>query len=384
MEQTANEIRRRRRRMFLPLVACLVIFVVKLSGQYGAGSGYGFLLVSVLLIAGGIAATALLIFTHTFSTDALTGTLRWLFWAGAWFYVIGVFDLSGYFIAEGLAGNVELRWMLFGPLALATLALFDVSMYQVIVQKNRPNWNRYRQHIYRENSQPALARRTFLMDVVLHSSLFSVCSFRWLRHTLIYWGFALLFGVEIVAVFVREGFPAFGLTDIWEISGHPVRLAFDFAFEFFGFMVLAGCILSFIWRVKVSQTEEQKFADTPSVIFLFLVVLSGFVVEAARFATDGMPDGSGYSFLGFALASMMSDRAHLLVGIYTPMWYLHVFGSLAFIVYVPAFRLIHSIATPIGRMITSQKDILLNKRIHSLSGLMMGTGDNVKSEVETD
>ncbi len=384
MDKDALVLRRRRRRMFLPLVAGIVLFALKLSGQFGAGSGYGLLLVSVCLIAAGIVATALLIFTHKFSTESLTGALRWLFWAGGWLYVIAVFDLSGYFIAEGLAGDVELRWMLFGPLALATLALFDIGMYHILVQKNRPNWTRYRQHITRADSEPELARKTFLMDVVLHTSLLSVSGFRWLRHTLIYWGFVLLFAVEIIAVFVREGIPAFGLTDIWEISGHPVRLAFDFAFDFFGFMVLAGCVMSFVWRVKAGGTEEQKFADTPSVVFLFFVILSGFVVEAARFATEGIFDGSGYSFVGFALMSIMGENANLLVGIYTPMWYFHVFGSLAFIVYVPLFRLIHSCATPIGRIITSQNKILSRKRMHSIGGLVMRTGGKLNSKIEMD
>ena len=384
MNDSVKELRRRRRRMFLPLVIGIVIFSLKLSGQYGPGSGYGLLLVSVLLMFAGVKALSILVFTNLFSTDTLIGAMRWLFWTGGWLYVIAVFDLSGYFTAEALAGNVELRWILFGPLAVATLAIFDIGMYQILVQRNRPNWNRYRQHITRENSQPALARKTFLMDVVLHANLLSVSGLRWLRHTLIYWGFALLFGVEIIAVFIREGIPAFGMTDIWEIPGHPVRLAFDFAFDFFGLMVLVGCILSFAWRIKVSQAEEKKYADTPSVLFLFLVVLTGYIVEAARFVTDGMPDGAGFSFVGVTIVYLMSDSAKLLTGIYTPIWYIHVFGSLAFIVYVPAYRMVHSCAVPIGRIITSQKEILFKKRMNSIKGLMRQNDVKMDSNIKVD
>ena len=82
--------------------------------------------------------------------------------------------------------------------------------------------------------------------------------------------------------------------------------------------------------------------------------------------------------------TIMGDNAKLLVGAYTPMWYFHVFGSLAFIVYVPAFRLIHSCATPIGRMICSQKEILASKRMYSIGGLAMRTEAKLKSEVEMD
>ena len=143
MNDSVKELRRRRRRMFLPLVIGIVIFSLKLSGQYGPGSGYGLLLVSVLLMFAGVKALSILVFTNLFSSDKLIGAMRWLFWTGGWLYVIAVFDLSGYFTAEALAGNVELRWILFGPLAVATLAIFDIGMYQILVQKNRPNWDRY-------------------------------------------------------------------------------------------------------------------------------------------------------------------------------------------------------------------------------------------------
>ncbi len=370
--------------MFLPLVAGIVMFIIQLSGQYGAGSGYGLLLVSVVLLIGGVTAASFLIFTQKFSTKALVGSMKWLFWAGAWLYVIAVLDLSGHFIAQGLAGNIELRWMLFGPAAVLTLILFDIGLYRLLYQGNRPSWQRYREVITRENSQPVLARKTFLMDVVLHVNLLSVSGLRWLRHTLIYWGFALMFGLEIITVFIREGIPAFGMTDIWDMPGHPVRLAFDFAFDFFGLMVLIGCVLSFIWRVRAGRSDERKFADTPTVVFLFIVVVSGFVVEGARFASEGMPVGSGYSFVGYALTSLLSGNAGLLAGAYVPAWYFHVFGSLAFIVYVPTFRLIHSCATPIGRIITSQKKMLSIKRMTSIGGLMSRRNQQFGTEYEAD
>ena len=376
MERAATDFRRSRRRVVLPLVVGITVFVLQLSGQYGAGLGYALLLVSVVLLTGGVAALGLLVFTRKFSAETLTGAMRWLFLVGAWMYVIGVFDLSGHFVMEGLAGRVEMKWLLFGPTALAALALFDIGMYRILYQKNRPSWDRYHRYISRENAEPALMRKTFLEDVVMHSSLISVSGFRWLRHTLIFWGFALLFGVEVIAVFIREGIPAFGYADIWEIAGHPVRVAFDFAFDFFGFLVLVGCLLSFIWRIRVGKSEEKKFADTPSVLFLFFVVVTGFVVEAARLVIDGFPAGSCYSFVGWTIARMTSESGHVLVALHTPMWYFHVFGSLAFIAYVPVFRLVHSCATPIGRMMNSQKRILANKRMHSLSGLLSSMSKN--------
>ncbi len=372
MSATIADTRKKRRRIILPLIVGITVFVMQLSGQYGAGLGYALLLASVILMLGAVMALSLIVFTGLFSTEYLTGAMRWLFTIGGWLYVIGVFDLSGHYVLESLQGRVELKWMLFGPLALLSLIVFDIGLYRLIYQKNQVSWNRYRQYIDRKNAQPALMRSTFFSDVLLHTNLLSVSGIRWLRHTLIFWGFVLLFGVEVIAVFVREGIPAFGFTDVWEIPGHPLRLAFDFAFDFFGFLVLVGCLLSFAWRMAVRGTEQSKYADTPTAVFLFLVVLSGFIVEAARIATAADPTGSVYSFVGWTMANLASDSSGWASAIYTPMWYLHMFGSLAFIVYVPAFRLVHSCATPVGRLMNSQKRILANKRKSSIAGLMPG------------
>ncbi len=378
MNEAITVVRRRRRRIILPLIVGIILFIFQLSGQYSAGLAYGLLFVSVILLVAGMATLTLLVFTRVGDAKSLSATMRWLFTVAGWGYVIGVFDLSGHFIAQALSGQVELKWIFFGPAALVSIILFDIGMYQVIYSKNQPTWERYRQHIRREDAEPAAMRDTFITDVAFHTNLMSVSGLRWLRHTLMFWGFALLFAVEVAAVFVREGFPAFGWTDIWEVLDHPVRLAFDFAFEFFGFMVLAGCLLAFIWRIKASNTDESKYADTPSAVFLFLVVLSGFLLEGGRLAMDGLPAGSGFSFVGWIFASMSPSESGFLASAYTPLWYLHVFGSLGFIVYVPAHRLAHSCATPVGRMMNSQKKILARKREHSLRGLMSGTRNPMK------
>ena len=377
MNESIARVRRRRRRILLPIIAGIVLFVIQLSGNYSAGLGYGLLLVSVVFLLAGTVALAILVFSSYGQGNFLAGSMRWLFVIGGWAYVIGVFDLSGYYSAQALAGQVELKWILFGPTALMTLVLLDIGLYHLVYAKNRPAWRRYRDAIQREYAEPDAMRKTFLADVIFHTSLLSVSGFRWLRHTLMFWGFALMFAVEIVAVFVREGFPAFGWVDIWEIAEHPVRLGFDFAFDFFGLMVLAGCLLSFIWRIKASNTDEAKYADTPSAVFLFLVVLTGFLLEGGRLALEGIPAGSGYSFVGWVFAQMSAEKSGLLASAYLPLWYFHVFGSLAFIIYVPAYRLAHSCATPIGRLMNSQKKLLARKKENSLRGLMPGNDGNL-------
>ena len=228
--------------------------------------------------------------------------------------------------------------------------------------------------IRRELANPEAMRRTLVDDVILHRTLRSVSGFRWLKHTLIFWGFALMFAAEVLAVFVREGFPAFGWPDIWEVAtSHPVRLAFDFVYDFTGLMVLVGCALAIGWRIVVQGTEERKYTDTPTAVFLFLVVLSGFVVEGMRLAA--MPlELHGVSFVGSVFALAMPAEAGPGSAAYEVLWLVHVLGSCAFIAYVPVKRFVHSCATPMGRLMHSQRELLAAKRHAVLAGLMMGRG----------
>lgn len=352
-----------------PMAVGFGLFVCALLKFIGEAWGYGLFLAAILILGLGVATFSLFVFSHKFDTAVLGRLWKALLKWGAWTYVWGVAALSGFFIHETLAGDMELHWMLFGPAALASIVAVDWGLYKLLVVNNLPTWRRFGHLVTREKSDPAAMRQTFIDDVVLHRSLLSVSGFRWLRHTLIFWGFTAMFALELFAVLVREAWPAFGGEDIWENTTHPIRLTFDFGYEFTGAMVLLGCILALIWRVMVNGKPEQKFADTPTTIFLLFVVCSGFVLEAQRLATL-TPDALYWlSFIGYAMVPLVPDGGFS-ANTSQALWYIHVFGSCAFIAYVPAKRLIHSCATPVGRMMNAQRGLLAEKRRSTLVGLM--------------
>ena len=357
-------------RILLALAGTAAWLLLGLTGIAGAGWGYGMFFASVLLFAGAATAFGLLVLTRAFDGERLRGSAAWLGLFGAWAYVWAVGALAGHYTLETFEGRMELKWILFGPAALAALVVLDVGLYRILVARNLPTWRRYRGVIRRELANPEAMRRTLVDDVILHRTLYSVNGFRWLKHTLIFWGFALMFATEMLAVFVREGFPAFGWPDIWEVTSHPVRLAFDFVYDFTGLMVLVGCVLAIGWRIAVQGTEEQKFTDTPTAVFLFLVVLSGFVVEGMRLAA--LPEGlHGVSFVGSVFATATPAAAGPGSAAYETLWLVHALGSCAFIAYVPVKRMVHSCATPMGRLMLSQRELLAAKKKAVLAGLMM-------------
>ena len=349
----------------------LALLVIGAAGGLSLAAGYALLLVSALLLLGSVVLFSIFLLSRKFDGAALKRGFTWLFIAGAAFYVFGCFALGGYFFAEALQGRLELRWIIFGPVVMAAVVVLDAGIYRLLVEKNLPTYERYRRFISREASDPAAMRQALVDEVVLQKSLFSLSRFRWIRHTLIFWGFILLFVTELFAVLFREILPSFGMEHLWA-PDNPLRLVFDIAFEVFGLAVLAGCVLALVWRVMVNGTELQKYTDTPTALFLFIVVLSGFFVEALRIAAAPPDPILAMSFVGYVMAMPIGDPERWYGAFYEPLWYIHVIGSCLFIAYIPVKRLVHSCATPMGRLMNSQTRLLQAKRMGVIAGLFQG------------
>ena len=353
-----------------------VLFIVGLAGNMPASVGYGLFAASVVLLTGGIGVAAILLLTSAGNGTTLVAAARALLLAGAGAYVLAVFALAGHYAHETLLGRMEWHWVLFGPAVVAALVILDVGLYRKLVVNNLPTWRRYRQYITREGAEPAAMRDVLVDDVIIQRGLWHASKLRWIRHSLIFWGFVGMFATELVAVFLREGLPAFGLRDIWNERGHPIRLAFDFVFDLTGLMVLVGCLLALIWRAIVNGTPDRKFADTPTTVFLLFVVVSGFLVEGWRIAPtlgDGVHKAS---FVGIAFAWPVRSLA-LDPAAYRPLWVVHMLAACAFIAYVPLKRMVHTCATPIGRLMNSQKDLLAAKKRGVLGKLLHSRGHRI-------
>jgi nitrate reductase gamma subunit len=341
------------------------------AGAFGAvDAGWGY---ALLLLAGALLVSASVVFgVLALSKRGDAGTLaRWSgrgLLAGAWGYAWGVSALGGFFARETLQGRMQTHWIAFGLAALAALVVLDIGLYKRLVAYNQVSWRRYRAHLSRTDAEPAAMRRALIDEVLLHRTLHRTSSLRWWRHTLIFWGFGLMFLTELLAVVFREAVPAFGWRDIWRVPGHPLRAGFEFAFDFFGMMILLGCLLALIWRWRVNGTDAQKYSDTPTVLFLLIVVVSGFTLEAARIAAAPDTPNAWASFAGLAMAWAFGTM--LPAGIQKPLWYAHAIGACLFIAYVPLGRMVHSCATPIGRLMNSQRQMLAAKKLGVLAGLM--------------
>ncbi|MDP6119906.1 MAG: hypothetical protein QF639_03565 [Rhodospirillales bacterium] len=360
---------RRRLSTWAAVLAGAGLFLGGLLGGLSERWGWGLFLASALFLVTSLTVLALLVFTARFEAATLARGFTRLFVPAAWCYVWGFSALGGFFVRETLFGRIELRWIVFGLLALAALIVIEVGLYKKLYQANATSFGRWRRFLEREDADPKAARRTFVDEVVLHKTLFSISRFRWLRHTLIFWGFALMVAAEGLAVVLRDVFLAYGYPGLWE-EGHPLRLSVDFLFDLSGLSVLVGCVLALVWRVMVNGTEEERYADTPSVALLLVVVLTGFVVEGIRLAAAPFEPHTAFSFVGAAIASLLRTTGWPGAGFYDALWLFHIAVSCLFIAYVPVKRLVHSCATPMGRLMYSQKRLLEAKRRGVVRGLL--------------
>ncbi len=336
-----------------------------LFGQSHAAIGYALFLLASLLILSGVFLFSVFALTPWFNSVGLRRTYSIAFWLGGWTYVLAVAALTGYYVFEALSGRIALHYMLFGPAILLAIVILDIGIWRVIVKRNLPTIQRFGNLWQRDNLDQVALRETLVNEVILHKTLFQVSPFRWLRHQLIFWGFGLMFLVELVVVPIREAFPAFGWTDVWHQKNSPLRLGFDIAYDLTGLMVLVGCLMALGYRVVVNGKEAQKYTDTPTTIFLLFVVLTGFFVEGMRLAADPENPDAWASFVGRAFATVTPSglQAHNVV------WIIHALAACGFIAYIPLKRMIHSCATPIGRMLTSQKGLMVEKKARVIKGL---------------
>jgi hypothetical protein len=93
---------------------------------------------------------------------------------------------------------------------------------------------------------------------------------------------------------------------------------------------------------------ENLAQDTAAVIFVFLIILSGFLLEGFRLATLPPSSTIKFSFLGNLIGSWLRPFELPWTVCHYYLWIFHGFISLAFVAYIPFGKIRHFIACPIS------------------------------------
>jgi len=163
-------------------------------------------------------------------------------------------------------------------------------------------------------------------------------------HILIMWGFLGLFvGTVLISV------------DYWLyhfLSG-SFYIWYSTCLEILGLMLMIGLVWSLIRRyIQRVPRLESRIEDLTVVIWLFAVVLSGFVVEGLRLANQS-PEWAKWSFAGHWLSFLFTQPQGAL-SIYPYLWWVHALLSLGLIAYIPFCKLFHMLGAPASIYLENQ------------------------------
>lgn len=184
--------------------------------------------------------------------------------------------------------------------------------------------------------------KILILDVILQRRIFHQDKVRWVMHTLIIIGFlGLLLIVEPFSIIFHG-------TEFGTI--YPQGIFADF----FGLLLLMGLSIAVLRRFILKAKQlRSSLDDTISLLLLFVVVASGFIVEAVRFIDIKPTIDVIYSFFGYWLSGFVASSWSIY---HDDLWLIHALISSAFLAYIPFSKFFHIIATPITILISSYEE----------------------------
>jgi Fe-S oxidoreductase/nitrate reductase gamma subunit len=233
-----------------------------------------------------------------------------------------------------------LHIVVYVTMAIAVLALlWQIGQHLLMWLGGRPleRWDHLGQRLWRlmvyVGGQRRLFRRTF--GGIMHAGLF--------------YGMLILFLGTAVATIDADFVP---------ILKGPVYLAFEFALDLFGLLLIVGVLMG-IGRRLIQRPQELtldgRFYYTLGL--LFIVALGGFLIEGLRLAVI-KPWWGVYSFVGWGIAQVFlaTDWSEpVLRSVHTGVWTFHLITVAVLIATLPQTTLWHVLAAPVNVFFSSLK-----------------------------
>jgi Fe-S oxidoreductase len=158
-------------------------------------------------------------------------------------------------------------------------------------------------------------------------------------HLMLFWGFLALF-VATTLLAIATYAPLVGIENFHKGLYY---LVYETTFDVLGLFFLAGVVWAIVRRARAvrdaGSTISHQRSDWWALLLLLMLGLTGYLLEAARIASDPQPWDSA-SPVGNALASFLGDLSPTM---YVAVWWFHMLWVWAFFVSVPHMRLRHMV-----------------------------------------
>ncbi len=186
--------------------------------------------------------------------------------------------------------------------------------------------------------------RSLLLEGLLQRGILKLSVLRWVNYLTLSLGFLCLFMVMLIvyALALSLGVKTFMIQP-------PFGLALDFLIDLFGLSVLVGVIISFVRRYVLRSPQLQStIKDNIALALIFVIILTGFLVEAARLSVLPLTTERAFSFFGFFLAYWLRDLPFPWGTYHFYLWNIHMLLAFAFVAYIPYSNFVHIITCPIS------------------------------------
>ena len=236
-----------------------------------------------------------------------------------------------------LMWNIPHVWPMYALFVVA-LAVFAWGVYQRV-----KFWRQGREDT--ERLADWMKRLRLLLREILFQRQVRNSTFPAIFHSLIFYSFAALVVTTIVIMFQYDAGHVLGLKI--DIFRGFVYVFFSLAAELAGILVLAGIAMA-AWRryVRKPETLPNTQADMVALLFLFGVVVTGFVTEGLRIAVNGdawrvlTPVGWGIAALFGGPAPATGKTVH------ASLWWIHTVFAMSWIALIPYTKFVHLLLLP--------------------------------------
>ena len=252
---------------------------------------------------------------------------------------------------EFIDAEETLKWNIFWIMTALAGVVFLVGMINTIslwrLGKNRSLQGKLRWG-------PVL--KAFFTEVILEKRILKTSFIRW----------AVFFGISMGFIFLLFPYSAYWgfrlSTGLDFLEPSSFQLTLDFLLDFFSTFILIGVLLALLRRYLVKSPQlENLTQDTAAVILIFLIIITGFLLEGFRCAVLPASAELHYSFMGLIIGSWLKpfDQPWTVYHFY--LWLFHGFISLVFVAYIPFGKIRHFIACPLSIAATASDEANFNK-----------------------
>jgi nitrate reductase gamma subunit len=189
----------------------------------------------------------------------------------------------------------------------------------------------------------ALARRQtwrlFLRGGVFQTQIWRESRLRWLMHVGLSWGFVELLFATTTDLLARHDLIPLTKDTPW----------FALANEIGGMLLLLGVVLA-LYRRLISRPQHlyTEVQDVVILLWLLLLVLGGYLTEAARLSVSNTPPlVAQWSLIGYGLNRGLSAVGVEPGALLVVAWWTHALAALGLIAALPYTKLLHTLAAPL-------------------------------------